>query len=70
MPGYSRCPLFHIGGLAILNRCALAAAAVVLPDNKLTMAAQLKRDAITHLSLVATPSYNACWTTAPKALWG
>ncbi|MDL2195980.1 o-succinylbenzoate--CoA ligase [Shewanella algae] len=47
-------PLFHIGGLAILNRCALAAAAVVLPDNKLSMAAQLKRDAITHLSLVAT----------------
>lgn len=26
-------PLFHIGGLAILNRCALVAATVVLPGS-------------------------------------
>ena len=45
-------PLFHIGGLAVLNRCALAGATVVLPDNRISLAAQLQRDAITHLSLV------------------
>ncbi|WP_345853811.1 o-succinylbenzoate--CoA ligase [Shewanella algae] len=62
-------PLFHIGGLAILNRCALAAAAVVLPDNKLTMAAQLKRDAITHLSLVAT-QLQRLLDDSPESLMG
>ncbi|MDE0565114.1 o-succinylbenzoate--CoA ligase [Shewanella sp. K8] len=62
-------PLFHIGGLAILNRCALAAAAVVLPDNKLTMAAQLRRDAITHLSLVAT-QLQRLLDDSPESLMG
>ncbi|QUN05773.1 o-succinylbenzoate--CoA ligase [Shewanella yunxiaonensis] len=47
-------PMFHIGGLAIINRCALAAATVIIPDNDLTLAQQLKRDPISHLSLVAT----------------
>ncbi|MCL1075686.1 o-succinylbenzoate--CoA ligase [Shewanella dokdonensis] len=47
-------PLFHVGGLAIINRCALAAATVVLPDSNLTLSQQLKRDPISHLSLVAT----------------
>ncbi|MGS0825628.1 o-succinylbenzoate--CoA ligase [Shewanella sp. 0m-8] len=46
-------PLFHIGGLAILNRCALAGACVVFEDKHLTLAEQLSRDAITHLSLVS-----------------
>lgn len=47
-------PLFHIGGVAIINRCALAAATTVLPDSSLSLAQQLKRDPISHLSLVAT----------------
>ncbi len=45
-------PLFHIGGLAILNRCALAGACVVFPDSNLELAAQLTTQKITHLSLV------------------
>ncbi|GGI97294.1 2-succinylbenzoate-CoA ligase [Shewanella hanedai] len=47
-------PLFHIGGLAILNRCALAAATVVMQDKEMSLAAQLGQDPITHLSLVPT----------------
>ena len=47
-------PLFHIGGLAILNRCALAAATVVMQDKEMSLAAQLGQDPITHLSLVST----------------
>ncbi|NMH65052.1 AMP-binding protein [Shewanella salipaludis] len=47
-------PLFHIGGLAILNRCALAGACIALPDPRLSLAGQIRRDAISHLSLVPT----------------
>ncbi|GIU40142.1 2-succinylbenzoate-CoA ligase [Shewanella sairae] len=46
-------PLFHIGGLAIANRCALAGACVVFEDKNLALAQQLNRDCITHLSLVS-----------------
>ncbi|WP_028769403.1 o-succinylbenzoate--CoA ligase [Shewanella fidelis] len=46
-------PLFHIGGLAILNRCAIAGACVVFEDKSLTLAQQLSRDKISHLSLVS-----------------
>ncbi|ABV89284.1 o-succinylbenzoate--CoA ligase [Shewanella pealeana] len=46
-------PLFHIGGLAILNRCALAGACVVFEDKRLSLAQQLVRDKISHLSLVS-----------------
>ncbi|MCL1148283.1 o-succinylbenzoate--CoA ligase [Shewanella marinintestina] len=46
-------PLFHIGGLAILNRCALAGACVVFEDKNLSLAKQLVRDEISHLSLVS-----------------
>lgn len=51
-------PLFHIGGLAILNRCALTAATVVLPDPTLPLQAQIERDALTHVSLVPTQLLN------------
>lgn len=47
-------PLFHIGGLAILNRCALAGATVVMQDKEMSLSAQLSQDPITHLSLVST----------------
>ncbi|MCH1926250.1 o-succinylbenzoate--CoA ligase [Shewanella sp. C32] len=47
-------PLFHIGGLAIVNRCALSAATIVMVDDSLPLSAQLQRDPISHLSLVAT----------------
>ncbi|MCF1437960.1 MAG: o-succinylbenzoate--CoA ligase [Shewanella sp.] len=47
-------PLFHIGGLAILNRCALARASVVFADTSQPLAQQLLTHHISHLSLVAT----------------
>ena len=46
-------PLFHIGGLAIANRCALAGACVVFEDKKISLAMQLGRDKVSHLSLVS-----------------
>lgn len=51
-------PLFHIGGLAILNRCALVAAIVVLPESNLALQEQVERDALTHISLVPTQLLN------------
>jgi len=45
-------PLFHIGGLAIANRCALAGACVVFEDKTVDLATQLSRDKVSHLSLV------------------
>jgi len=45
-------PLFHIGGLAILNRCALVGATVVMPDHALSLSQQIDQDKLTHLSLV------------------
>ncbi|MCE9680127.1 o-succinylbenzoate--CoA ligase [Shewanella sp. AS1] len=47
-------PLFHIGGLAIVNRCALAKAAITLPSPSLSLIEQLRVVPLTHLSLVAT----------------
>lgn len=47
-------PVFHIGGLAIINRCTLAAATLVLPDHDCQLSVQLIRDKVTHLSLVST----------------
>ena len=47
-------PLYHIGGLAILWRCARAGASVLLHDgfDAATVAADLARQPVTHLSLV------------------
>lgn len=45
-------PLFHIGGLAILNRCAIAGACVVFTNEQQTLAEQCTSDIVTHLSLV------------------
>jgi O-succinylbenzoic acid--CoA ligase len=47
-------PLYHVGGLAILVRCALAGAAVAVPDPKASIADQLTTAHATHVSLVAT----------------
>lgn len=46
-------PLFHIGGLAILNRCALVGACVVFEDKSISLPEQLTRDKVSHLSLVS-----------------
>ncbi len=49
----ARCEYIY-GGLAIVNRCALSAATIVMVDDSLPLSAQLQRDPISHLSLVAT----------------
>lgn len=45
--------LAHIGGLAIIARWLVSGCTLVLPDAALTLPAQVKRDQISHLSLVA-----------------
>ena len=45
-------PLFHIGGLAIVNRCAIAAATLVLSSGE-SLTEQLTQTPISHLSLVS-----------------
>jgi len=47
-------PLYHVGGLAPLVRCAIAGAAVVLPSSEQTLAENLRRGDVTYLSLVPT----------------
>lgn len=47
-------PLYHVGGLAILVRCALAGAAVAVPDPDASLSASLNATGATHASLVAT----------------
>ena len=47
-------PLYHVGGLAILVRCALAGAAVAIPDRDASLSVALGTTGATHLSLVAT----------------
>ena len=50
-------PLFHVGGLAILFRCFLEGACVVIPQADLSLTEQLLMAPITHLSLVPTQLY-------------
>lgn len=47
-------PLYHVGGIAILVRCALAGAAVVVPPSEAALAEALRKTRTTHVSLVAT----------------
>lgn len=47
-------PLYHVGGLAILFRCLLAGAAVVVPLSGKPLREVLVRQRVTHVSLVAT----------------
>lgn len=46
-------PLHHVSGLAVLFRCVLARAAVVIPGAR-SIAESIRRHAVTHLSLVPT----------------
>jgi O-succinylbenzoic acid--CoA ligase len=47
-------PLYHVGGLAVLVRCALAGAAVAVPDSASALDEALRTAEPTHVSLVAT----------------
>ena len=58
-------PLYHVGGIAILVRCALAGAAVVIPDPDSSLSASVDATGATHASLVSTQLrrlLNACET--------
>ncbi|MDD8060876.1 o-succinylbenzoate--CoA ligase [Shewanella metallivivens] len=60
-------PLFHIGGLAILHRCTLAGARIVLRNVALSLAEQLQHSTISHVSLVPTQALQIL-TQQPNAL--
>lgn len=47
-------PVFHVGGLAIVFRCALAGASVVIESNSADLAHQIKLRRVSHVSLVST----------------
>lgn len=47
-------PLYHVGGLAILFRCALAGATVAVPADDMPVAQAISSLRPTHVSLVAT----------------
>lgn len=47
-------PLYHVGGLSILIRCALAGGAVAVPERKKKLSLALEAAGATHVSLVAT----------------
>ena len=50
-------PLYHVSGLAIVYRCALAGAAVVLPGSEMSTGEAIRTFGVTHTSLVATQLY-------------
>lgn len=47
-------PLYHVGGLAIVYRCALAGAAIVLPGSDQSIGESIEAFSTTHASLVST----------------
>jgi len=47
-------PMYHVGGLAIMFRCLLAGAAIVLPVPGKSLTAALGTNTATHVSLVPT----------------
>ncbi|MCA9213648.1 MAG: o-succinylbenzoate--CoA ligase [Planctomycetales bacterium] len=47
-------PVYHVGGLAIVFRCVLSRAAVVIPSPKKEVEDSIIANSVTHLSLVAT----------------
>lgn len=47
-------PIYHVGGLAILMRCALAGATVTLPSSQENLITNIQKFKVTHLSLVST----------------
>jgi len=50
-------PLYHVGGLAILFRCLLGGAAVVLPGQTKEIVELISRYRVTHVSMVPTQLY-------------
>jgi O-succinylbenzoic acid--CoA ligase len=50
-------PLYHVGGIGVVFRCAHAAAAIVIPEANEPLKDSLQHYAPTHVSLVATQLY-------------
>ncbi len=61
-------PLYHVGGLAVLFRCVLAGAAVVLPDEGVPIEQAVSEHGVTHTSLVATQLLRVLRGGRPEAL--
>lgn len=59
-------PLFHVGGLAILFRCFLVGATVVIPSRDESVSEAVSAHGVTHLSLVATQLRR--WLDAPTGI--
>lgn len=50
-------PLYHVGGIGVLMRCARSGATMVIPGAKEALAESLDKYTPTHVSLVATQLY-------------
>ncbi|MGA1867347.1 MAG: o-succinylbenzoate--CoA ligase [bacterium] len=50
-------PLYHVGGIAILMRALVGGGALVIPDDTVGLAENIKKFKITHISLVSTQLY-------------
>ena len=50
-------PLYHVGGLAILFRTAIAEAAVVIPPLEYELSDVVEQSQVTHVSMVSTQLY-------------
>jgi O-succinylbenzoic acid--CoA ligase len=61
-------PLFHAGGLAIVFRCLLSGAAMVLPDEGLSLAENAEKYQVTHFSLVGTQFHRMLHQTIPPGI--
>ncbi|NNF56971.1 MAG: AMP-binding protein, partial [Rhodothermaceae bacterium] len=62
-------PLYHVGGLAIAYRCALAGATIVLPAPRTPTTEAVQRFEVTHASLVATQLYRLLQAEATPPAW-
>jgi len=61
-------PLYHVGGLAVLVRCVLAGATVVLPGEGEPLEETVAARGVTHGSLVATQLLRVLRDGRPEAL--
>jgi len=50
-------PLYHVGGMAIIFRALAGGGCIAVPDQELSMEANIKQLQVTHVSLVATQLY-------------
>ena len=59
-------PMYHVSGIAILFRTMMAGAAVILPDDPLTLAQNIVRFKPTHFSLVASQLHDLLQEKNPQ----